>query len=204
MKNILLLAAIALVVIVGYLALRDPEPPVRNARPASRVIVCFGDSLTYGTGAPEGMDYPSHLAGLLGREVVNAGMPGETTAGALRRLEDDVLSLGPGVVLLTLGGNDLKNGLDREQAFANLLRIVTAIQDSGALVVLGGIDVPIHGRGYGEAYRELARATGAVLVPNVLEGIWGRPELMSDPIHPNGKGYGVMAKRFHEALAPHL
>jgi acyl-CoA thioesterase I len=204
MKNILLLSSLALVLIAGYLALRAPEQPVRNAKPASRVIVCFGDSLTYGTGAPEGMDYPSQLAELLDREVVNAGMPGETTAGALRRLEEDVLSLGPGVVLLTLGGNDLKNGVGREQAFANLLRIVTAIQNSGALVVLGGIDVPIHGRGFGEAYRELAKATGAVLVPNVFEGIWGRSELMSDPIHPNALGYGVMAKRFHEALAPHL
>jgi acyl-CoA thioesterase I len=203
-KRFLLILLVAVALIGTYLAFRTPATHVTNARPAGETVVCFGDSLTYGTGAGEGMDYPSHLALLLAREIINAGRPGETTAGGLQRIEEDVLAHSPGIVFLILGGNDLKNGMDREQAFANLREMVLAIQKSGALVVLGGIDLPVYGRGFGEGYLDLARETGAVLVPNVYEGIWGRSELMSDPVHPNGEGYRVMAERFHRAVAPFL
>ncbi|MCF6290434.1 MAG: GDSL-type esterase/lipase family protein [Desulfobacterales bacterium] len=177
---------------------------IRNARPAGRVIVCFGDSLTHGTGAPEGRDYPGQLAKLINRPVINAGIPGDTTATALARLERDVLTRKPGIVLITLGGNDLKNGALRGATFARLKKIVTAIQDQGGLVVVGGIRIPFLDRGYGSGYRELAREVGAVLVPDVLDGIINNPKLMSDRIHPNGDGYAIMARRFAEALQPFL
>jgi acyl-CoA thioesterase-1 len=180
------------------------HPPVKAPRPAGENIICFGDSLTYGTGASQGMDYPSQLSRLIGKPVINAGIPGDTTATALSRLDRDVLSRSPRIVLITLGGNDLKNRQDRDRAFRNLRAIITSIQDRGALVIVGGLDVPIWGRGFQENYRKVCEETAAVLVPDVLKGLLGNPEKMSDGIHPNDMGYGIMAGYFHEAMKKYL
>ena len=76
---------------------------IRNAVPSGETIVCFGDSLTAGIGGAKGMDYPSQLSRLIGMEIKNAGVPGDTTASALDRVVD-VLELQPRIVLITLGG----------------------------------------------------------------------------------------------------
>jgi lysophospholipase L1-like esterase len=204
MKRTLLIIVVVVAALLGYRALFPGGPEVRNPQPGGRNIICFGDSLTYGTGAAPGSDYPSQLSALISRPVVNAGVPGDTTADALQRLANDVLSRDPRIVLITLGGNDLKNGVPRETAFENLKRMTTAIQDRGALVVIGGISFPVRDRGFGQGYRDLAEEAGVVLIPNILEGIMGRRDLMSDPIHPNSAGYAIMAERFHEALRPYL
>jgi lysophospholipase L1-like esterase len=70
------------------------------------------------------MDYPSQLSKMISRPVINAGVPGDTTASALERLERDVLAYSPDIVLITLGGNDLKNGVASDSAFKNLKKIV--------------------------------------------------------------------------------
>ena len=93
--------------------------PVRTDRSEYDIIVCFGDSLTSGYGASSGMDYPSHLARMIHESVINVGIPGDTTAWALRRPERDVLSKNPDIVLITLGGNDFKNGLSKDITFRN-------------------------------------------------------------------------------------
>ncbi len=198
--------AIALaVVLAAYFGYRHfYQPPIKNPRPAGENIIAFGDSLTYGTGASQGMDYPAQLSRLIGRPVINAGIPGDTTAAALARLERDVLDRSPRIVLITLGGNDLKNRQDRDRAFLNLKTIITSIQDRGALVIVGGLDVPIWGRGFPENYRKVCEETGAVLVPDILKGLLGNPEKMSDAIHPNDTGYSVMAGYFHEAMKKYL
>ncbi len=195
--------AVILAVYFGYRQL-SPPPPVKNARPAGETIICFGDSLTHGTGASQGMDYPSQLSRRIGRPVINAGIPGDTTDTALARLERDVLDRSPRIVLITLGGNDLKNRQDRDRAFRNLKTIITAIQGRGALVIVGGLDVPIWGRGFQERYRKVCEETGAVLVPDILKGLLGNPDRMSDAIHPNDAGYGIMAGYFYEAMKPYL
>lgn len=165
-------------------------------------IVCFGDSLTSGTGAAAGMDYPSQLAAMLGKPVVNKGIPGDTTASALRRLNRDVLSANPDIVLITLGGNDLKNGIAKNVAFGNLKYIVETIQGSNAKVIIGGLKFPGLDRGFGQGYVELAKQTGATLIPDIFAGIADNPKLMSDPIHPNDAGYRIIARRFYNALMP--
>jgi len=167
-------------------------------------IICFGDSLTFGTGAPPGQSYPTRLSEMIGQQVINAGIPGDTTARALLRLERDVLSRSPRLVLITLGGNDLKNGVDKKIAFKNLREIVTAIQDEGALVVIGGIKLLFWDRGYDEEYEQLADDTGALLVPDILGGIMGNEKLMHDTIHPNASGYEIMADKFYQAIKPYL
>ena len=191
----LLIAALAL----AYQLQRSTPDDDRYALTGDNII-CFGDSLTSGFGASPGKDYPAQLSQLLTRPVINAGVAGDTTARAFRRLEKDVLSRSPRIVLITLGGNDLKNRVPRKTAFENLKRIVTTIQDAGALVILGGIDLPLFGRGFGTEYETVASETGAILIPNILEGIFGNRRLMSDPIHPNDDGYARMARRFYEAI----
>ena len=201
-KAALLIAA--LLIVVGLVRHFTSGPEITNPLPHGERIICFGDSLTFGTGAPPELSYPAQLSRLLGQPVENAGHPGDTTAMALARLERDVLDHSPRLVCITLGGNDLRQGVSRETAFANLTTIIKAIQAKGTLVVLGGLSFPILDRGYGTAYEETAEATGSVLVPDILDDIMGRDELMSDPIHPNGKGYAVMAQRFYEACKPYL
>ena len=176
---------------------------IKNADPIGDTIVCFGDSLTYGTGAAKGMDYPSQLSKLIGFEVINAGVPGDTTAKALNRI-NEIINMNPRIVLITLGGNDLKNKMNKETVFKNLEQIIQTIQKNGALVILGGIDVPIWGRGFGRAYVELSEKTGSVLIQNIFKDIMGNSNLMSDLIHPNSQGYTIMANHFYEALKPYL
>ena len=180
------------------------SPDIRNEQPSGENIICFGDSLTYGTGASDGMDYPARLSGLLGRPVINAGRPGDTTKDALNRLKDDVLDKSPRIVLITIGGNDLKNGVATAAAFQNLEKIIALIQDKGALVIVGGIKFGLLDKGYGKAYQAVCREKGAVLIPHILSGIMGKQDLMSDPIHPNDRGYEIMAKKFHVALKPYI
>ena len=201
MKNVYTISGCVLAAIIIYLLLPSSYE-IRNANHASDIIVCFGDSLTHGTGAKKGMDYPSQLSALIGREIINAGVPGDTTATALSRI-DGILEKDPGIVLLTLGGNDLKNRVNKDTAFKNLEIIINKLQDNGALVVLGGIDIPLWGRGFGDAYQELAEKTGSVLIPNIFDSIFGKRHLMSDSIHPNSDGYTIMANHFYKAVKPY-
>ncbi len=122
----------------------------------------------------------------------------------MKRLEKDVLSRSPRIVLITLGGNDLKNNVPKETAFNNLKTIIELIQSQGSLVIVGGIDVPLRGRGFGDSYKRLCDETGSVLIPNIFEGIMGKQGLMSDYIHPNNKGYAIMAEKFHKKIKPFL
>ena len=179
----------------------ETVPEDELARSNTEIIVCFGDSLTFGTGAGKGMDYPSQLAKMIRQTVINKGIPGDTTTSALRRLNRDVLSKNPDLVLMTLGGNDLKNGVSVDVAFGNLKHIVQTIQKHGAKVIIGGLVFPGIDRGFGKGYEDLAQQTGAMLVPNIFEGIVKNPNLMSDPIHPNNSGYNVIARRFYNAIA---
>ncbi|QTA80466.1 Acylhydrolase family protein [Desulfonema limicola] len=205
MKNYIITAVCILIAGLGaFFFYNKSEPEIKNALPSGENLICFGDSLTYGTGAPEGMDYPSRLSEKLSTPVINAGIPGDTTATALNRLEQDVLSRSPKIVFITLGGNDLKNGISKKTAFANLKIIVEKIQAEGALVVIGGISIPFWGKGFGEAYDILAKETGAVLIPNIFDGIINNPKLMSDSIHPNAQGYEIMAEMFYKAVKPFI
>ncbi|MCF8079707.1 MAG: arylesterase [Desulfobacterales bacterium] len=203
MKKGLVIAGVILAAAVVFWMLRPAPPPVDYLF-GGKKIICFGDSLTFGTGAPENMSYPAQLSRILKRPVVNAGFPGDTTASALSRLKREVLDRSPGIVLLTLGGNDMKNRIPADTAFENLKIVVERIQKTGALVVLGGISIPFWDRGFSERYRTLAEDTGVVLVENVYEGILGNRSLMSDTIHPNADGYRIMAEHFAETLEPYV
>ncbi|MHB8836211.1 MAG: GDSL-type esterase/lipase family protein [Candidatus Methylomirabilia bacterium] len=163
-------------------------------------MVCFGDSLTAGVGAKPGEDIASRLGAALGRSVVNAGVSGDTTKTALLRVAADVLVHRPGIVVVSLGGNDFLHGVPAETAGENLGAIVRTIQESGAMVVLGGFSFPSLSEDWLGMYARVAERQGCLLVPDLLAGIAGKPELKSDSIHPNAAGYAVMAGRLEKPL----
>lgn len=201
MKKGLIVLTIVAVCVLGYRFWAGEKAyEIKNVPTIVSRVVCFGDSLTRGVGAGKGNDYPSRLAEMTGLEVINSGVSGDTTAAGLARVEDDVLAYEPDVVLITLGGNDLKKRVGVDNARANLLRIIQQIQAAGSMVVLGGIDIPLYGKGYAQMYESIARQTGSVLIPNILEGLFGHSEFMSDSIHPNDRGYEIMAGYFYKAL----
>lgn len=201
-RLVLILAAVVLLCGAGWWVFRPAQ--VTNADPAGTRIIAFGDSLTEGVGASPGNDYPSQLERLTGLRIENRGVSGDTTEDALRRLERDVLTQDPRVVIVLLGGNDILRRLSPERTFANLEEIIVRIQERGALVVLAGVRgmplVDSHGR----RYKALARKTGAVLVPDVLKGILGNKDLMADQIHPNDAGYAELAQRIAAAAGGYL
>ena len=199
MKRALLIVLAVIVLYSGYRLFFVPSKVKEGSIPYT-TIICFGDSLTAGTGADPGLDYPAQLSKMIAKPVTNAGVPGDTTARALKRLQRDVLSHAPDVVMITLGGNDLKNGVAKDIAFGNLKRIVESIQGQGARVIIGGLKFPMRDRGFAGGYRDLADQTGAVLIPDIFKGIMGNRKLMSDPIHPNSDGYKIIAEKFFDAM----
>ena len=180
--------------------------PIRNDPPRGRTVVAFGDSLTEGYGVPAGGGYPEQLSRLLGITVVNKGVSGNTSADGLARL-DDVLAQEPRVVLLCLGGNDMLRRMSPDEQFANLRAAIGRLHQAGALVILigtEGLPTLMGGVDYGQRYRRLAEETGAVYVPDLLDGVIGDRSLMYDQIHPNAAGYARIARRLADDVGEYL
>jgi acyl-CoA thioesterase I len=199
MKKSAITILILIIVLGAWFFLRNSDYPKKMPTAGTRVIA-FGDSLVAGEGASRGDDFVSELSRRLGLFIINAGVPGDTTETALLRLDRDVLARDPKVVLVLLGGNDAIRRIDRAQTFQNLDAIVARIHARGAAVVLIGIQSGLLNDRYDSEFEDLARRNGAWLVPDILNGIIGQGELMSDTIHPNSKGYEIMADRIEPVL----
>jgi lysophospholipase L1-like esterase len=195
----LLLAALLL----GSVGCAASQPyTIANRHVRQGPIVCFGDSVTEGVGANAGHDYPTQLARLLREPVINAGIRGDTTDDGLRRLEDDVLSHQPRLVIVEFGGNDYLKGLPIRRAFRNLDAMVGRITARGAMVVIVGVAPGRLGDWTRRAYLRIARRHGAVFIPKTLDGILDNPALRSDRIHPNDAGYALLTSRVFTAVQP--
>lgn len=164
------------------------------------VVLAFGDSLTFGTGAREDESYPEVLAGLIGRKVVRAGVPGEVTLQGLRRLARELETHRPKLVLLCLGGNDMLRRVNDATIVANLRAMVAQAQSHGADVVLLGVPRPALFGGAATFYEELADELGIVYEGDVINTVLRDPALKSDPIHPNAAGYRRIAERIAAVL----
>ncbi|MBL7131372.1 MAG: arylesterase [Candidatus Omnitrophica bacterium] len=175
---------------------------IKNIDSKGRNIICFGDSITAGSGAGEGEDYPSLLAKELSLPVINAGSSGETTFGALKRLQRDVLEKDPLLVIVEFGGNDFLQKIPPKKTFDNLDKIVTEIQNHGAIVVIAEVRAPIFMNEYKKGFRIIAKKRKAVLMPNLLSGILDHPSLKSGSIHPNKEGYKIISERVLDIIQP--
>ena len=167
---------------------------------AADVIVAFGDSLTYGTGARVEESYPAVLEQMIGRTVVRAGVPGEVTAGGLNRLPGVLDEHRPRLVIVCLGGNDmLRKGLPADIE-ANLREILKLIKARGAGAMLVGVPAPGLITSAPKFYEKLAQEFRIPYEGQIVTSVLYKPELKSDPIHPNAAGYRKMA----EAIAGRL
>ncbi len=163
--------------------------------PADGVVLAFGDSLTYGSGARPAESYPAVLQGLIGRRVVRAGIPGEITSEGLARLPGVLRKHKPNLLILCHGGNDMLRRVAPEKTAANLRAMVRMAKDEGIDVVL--IGVPRFGVFLGQSaglYEEIAEDSGIPYDGEILPGILIKSSLKSDAIHPNAQGYRKLAK----------
>jgi lysophospholipase L1-like esterase len=193
-----MLIGAAVAVLIG-LWLSWPATHVRNRDARGHNVIAFGDSLTAGYGASEGEDYPSKLGAILNLQIINAGVSGDTTEQALRRIDDDVLALDPKLVIVGLGGNDFLQNLPLATTEANLRTAIRKIQARGAMVILLGYRFPSLQNNYEKMYARVAKDEECLLVPDLLDGILSDPSLKSDEIHPNAKGYAILAERIAPA-----
>jgi len=164
------------------------------------VIVAFGDSLTYGTGAAEHESYPAVLAQLIQRNVVRAGVPGETTGGGLARLESVIEEHRPVLMIVCLGGNDMLRRMDETKTRSNLREIIRTIKERGIAVALVGVPKPALITSAPAFYAELAQEFDIPYDSKVVTDVLYRAELKADPIHPNAKGYRRIAEAIAELL----
>ncbi len=162
--------------------------------PAHGVVLAFGDSLTYGTGAAEEASYPAVLSELIGREVVNAGIPGEISAQGLARLPAILAEVSPDLLLLCHGGNDFLRQMDEAETRANVAAMIRLAQEQGISVVL--IGVPQFGLFLSPAdfYQALAEEFKIPYESHALSDILSNNSLKSDTVHPNALGYRVLAE----------
>jgi acyl-CoA thioesterase-1 len=158
------------------------------------VVVAFGDSITFGTGAGEQESYPAVLEKLIRRRVVNAGVPGEVTASGLSRLPEILEREKPALLILCHGGNDQLRRLSNQQTADNIRQMIRLAKQRGAAIVL--IAVPSPGIFVSPApfYLDIAKELKIPLEEKTLSKVLADGSLKSDYIHPNAAGYRHLAE----------
>lgn len=184
-----------------------------TARPR---VLFLGTSLTAGLGVDPDSSYPSVVQRLandakFGIDVINGGLSGETSAGALRRA-DWLLSQRVAVLVIETGANDGLRGLDPDSTEANIAALISKVRQrqSGAAIVLIQMEAPpnlgpAYTRRFHALYASVAKASGVRLLPFLLDGVGGKPALnQDDGIHPNPEGARRVAANVFRGLRPVL
>ena len=186
-----------------------------GAQAAEQTIVVVGDSLSSGYGIAAEQSWVAMLEDRLqsegyGYRVVNASIAGDTSAGGLARLPRLLAAHKPDLVVIELGGNDGLRGQPVAALRDNLTKMIELSKQSGADVVLAGIQIPPnYGQTYGQAlsavYPEVAARFDAALIGFILEDVALNPELMQpDGIHPNAAGQKIVFDNVWRVLGPLL
>ena len=189
---------------------QETPPPAPEQPPYEGTIVAMGNSLTAGHGVAETQAYPAQLEKKLHQhgypfKVVNAGISGETSSGALARLTW-MLKLKPDIVILETGANDGLRGTDPALTQQNLTAIVGALKARHLTVILAGMQMlqnlgETYTMAFANMYPAVARQQGVILVPFFLAGVAAEPALnQADGIHPTADGYGIVV----ETLYPYV
>jgi acyl-CoA thioesterase-1 len=178
------------------------------------VVLFFGTSLTAGAGLDPEQAFPALIqkkaeADGLPITVINAGLSGETTAGAVRRI-DWVLRAPVDLVVIEGGANDALRGLSPDAARANLERVIAAVRQKHPTAKIALIQMeappnlgPAYSRSFRTIYSDIAKKEDIPLLPFLLSGVAGIPRLnQSDGIHPNAAGETIVADNLWRALKP--
>ncbi len=174
------------------------EPVLQALAPGSTVIA-FGNSITFGTGASPGEDFPQHLAARSGWNIINAGVPGDMARDAGSRLAPLLNDHQPVAVLVELGGNDFLRQRPESAVKEDLRGILSTVRDSGALPILVAVPrlsmlrATVGALSDSDLYVELAEEEGVPVVTDVLSAVLSDESLRADPIHPNAAGYEQLA-----------
>jgi len=178
------------------------------------VILVMGDSLSAEYGLPRGSGWVSLLQQQLAKEgsswtVFNASISGETSSGGLTRIGDLLGQKKPGLVLLELGANDALRGLPISESENNLRKIIQMSKNSGAKVLLFGMQIPPnYGKRYTKQFRDLyltlATQEDITLLPFFLSGVADKPQLFqADRLHPNVEAQSILFKNVWGSMAPY-
>jgi acyl-CoA thioesterase I len=191
---------------------KQQEEPADSNRQSNQVlnlaydgtIIAMGDSLTAGLGIPEEEAYPAVLQGKLHEagydwQVINAGISGETSSGALSRL-NWIIAQHPDIVILETGANDGLRGIPIDVIRENINRIVADLKEGNIEVVLAGMQMlqnlgPVYTEKFKAIYPAVAAEQNVILVPFFLERVAGDPALnLGDGIHPTPAGHRIVAR----------
>lgn len=201
LKHLLLIALLPLI-----LAACSSEPQFPPLPKGANVLI-LGDSLSHGTGAAEGEDYPSLLAANTDWNIINAGVPGDTSAGGLQRLPDLLDRHEVDLLIVELGGNDFIRRVPQQETINNLRTILSEAKANGIQPLLLAIPAfSPFGAAVGSLsdhglYRQLAKETDTPLVEDIFSDVLAKNALKSDPIHPNAEGYRLVEEGLRKALS---
>jgi lysophospholipase L1-like esterase len=174
-------------------------PPL-SPLPSDAVILAFGDSLTFGTGASKKESYPEVLSQLIQRRVINAGVPGEKTTEGLARLPAILQQHQPKLLLLCHGGNDFLQRTSEQQTIDNLKKMIQFAKDQQIEVVLIGVPQPGLFLSAADFYQEIAHSFNIPYEKEILSNLLSDNNLKSDQIHPNSIGYRKLAEAIAQLL----
>lgn len=187
-------------IVFAALVLQSCSDPKLRFVPEGGTILAFGDSLTLGVGADNANSYPSVLSALSGRQVVNAGVSGETTERGLERLPEQLSRTNPDLLILLEGGNDILRNNDFAATKRNLAAMIELALSRDVQVVLLGVPEKALFLGVAPFYADLAEDYQLVFAEQLLATLLRNSDYKSDPIHLNAKGYRVLAEKIHELL----
>lgn len=165
------------------------------------VIMAFGDSVTYGTGAQPTESYPAVLEKAIGRRVVNAGYPGELTSQGLSRLPTMLNRYKLDILLLCLGINDQLLKIDQQTVANNIRKMIKLARKRNVSVVLIAVPNLSLSPSGSSVYRDIARELCVPIEEEALSAILAdNSSLKADKIHPNAAGYRRMAESIAAVL----
>jgi len=175
--------------------------PQLTKLPADATIVTFGDSLTFGSGVKNDFSYPAVLKSLTVLEIINAGIPGETSAQGLMRLPTVLDQYQPHLLILCHGGNDLLRKLDKSQLANNLTAMIEMARARGIDVMLLGVPEPkLMFLKSAQLYQEVADKARIPIESEIIATVVGNSNLKSDTIHPNAQGYKMIAEAVYKLM----
>ena len=167
---------------------------------SSSVILAYGDSLTYGYNVKRSESYPAKLEVLTGISVINSGVSGEVSAQGLKRLPKVLDEHHPQLLILCHGGNDLLRKMDLEEMESNIRSMIQLSLDRDIPVILLGVPKPGIFLSSFDVYKKIANSMNIIFIEDLISDVLGNKSLKSDSIHPNKKGYNVMAEEIYSLL----
>lgn len=194
--NIVKLLFLAIIVIFAFNFFDNSDEEFDGAimLPLDTKVLAFGDSITYGYNVETKKNYPSQLAKPLQTNVINAGINGETTSEGLRRLPGLLEKYKPQILIICHGGNDIIRHKSLKKVKENIKKMIELARKKNIHVVLVGVPkMEVLSKSTAQLYFDIANELNVPLEDSALETILNDEYLKMDEIHPNERGYKILA-----------